>query len=114
VKAVRTEVKKERKGRRGMVKPPRKMAEMIKKEFPELFLASPYATREDRKQALLGCMESARTYTIEQLRRKFMSQFKVPISRVSINTYLNELDVEGKVTFKRRGRGGTKIVRLVT
>lgn len=86
---------------------------LIKRRFPEVFLVSPYAMREDRKHALLECMEPNKQYTVEQLRREFENRFKAPITRVSINTYLNELTVEGRVTFKRQGRGGTKVISVV-
>lgn len=86
---------------------------LIKQKFPEVFLVSPYAMRNDRKHALLECIEPNKQYTVEQLRRKFENRFKAPITRVSINTYLNELTVEGRVTFKRQGRGGTKVISVV-
>jgi hypothetical protein len=41
-----------------------------------------------------------------------MNKYKFPISRVSINTYINELEAEGKLDFRRTGVGGIKRVCL--
>lgn len=89
-----------------------KIKKTIKKRFGEVFLVSPYASRDDRKQALLQVICPERSYTIEELRAGFTETYKVPISRVSINTYINELEAEGWVEFQRVGLGGQKIISL--
>jgi len=92
----------------------KEVVEAIEKRFSEVFLATMYASREDRKNALFRCMKPNKEYTIEELRELFMEKYKIPISRVSINTYINELEAEGKVDFKRTGLGGAKKVKLKT
>lgn len=88
------------------------IAEVIRRRFSEVFLATPYASRDDRKLALFECMVPNKKYTIEDLRTEYTKRYRIPISRVSINTYVNELEAEGKIAFERRGFGGTKFVHL--
>lgn len=88
------------------------IVEAIEERFSEVFLATTYASREDRKNALYRCMEPRKNYTIEELRRIFTGRYSFPISRVSINTYINELEAEGKVDFTRTGIGGKKRINL--
>jgi len=88
------------------------IVEAIEKRFAEVFLATTYASREDRKSALFKCLEPGKEYTVEELRRVYIDRYKYPISRVSINTYINELEAEGKIDFRRTGVGGTKRVGL--
>lgn len=90
----------------------KEMAEVIRDRFPEIYLATAYATKGDRKEAVLQCVEPDEEYTIEEIRRIFTEEYQMPISRVAINTYINELEAEGKISFRRSGRGGTKRVRL--
>ena len=89
-----------------------KMAEAIKENFSEIFLATSYATKEDRKYALLQCIEPEKEYTVQELTDAFMEKYHMPISRVAINSYINQLEAEEKVSFERKGLGGTKIVSL--
>jgi len=88
------------------------LEETIQKRFSEVFLATTYASREDRKDALYRCMEPQKEYTIEELRSLYVRKYSLPISRVSINTYVNELEAEEKVDFRRIGIGGAKRIRL--
>jgi len=89
-----------------------KIEKVIRKRFSEVFLATTYASREDRKFALFQCLEPRKIYDINELRDEYVKKYKLPISRVSINTYVNELEAEGKIVFQRTGLGGTKIVQL--
>ncbi|MCW4051412.1 MAG: hypothetical protein NWE89_16950 [Candidatus Bathyarchaeota archaeon] len=89
-----------------------KMLKIVKEQFSEIFLATTYATKNDRKNALYKCLDPGIRYTIQDLRRIFSEQYKFPISRVAINNYVNELEAEGKVKFTREGLGGSKIVSL--
>jgi hypothetical protein len=88
------------------------MADVIRDRFSEIFLATPYATREDRKEALFECIESGREYTIEDIRSEFVDKFHLPISRVAINSYVNELEAAERLHFRREGLGGKKIVSV--
>jgi len=92
----------------------KEMEKVIRDRFPEIFLATAYATKGDRKEALLECIEPSREYTVEQLRTIFMEKYNMPISRVAINSYVNELEAEGKLTFTRQGLGGQKRVSLTS
>jgi len=89
-----------------------KMAEAIRENFSEIFLATSYATKDDRKYALLQCLEPNKEYTVKELTRIFVEKYKIPISRVAINSYINQLEAEEKVVFERKGLGGSKIVSL--
>lgn len=89
-----------------------KMVKLIKEQFSEIFLATTYATKQDRKRALYNCLEEGVDYTVKELQNEFMRRYSIPISRVAINTYVNELEAEGKVVFTRQGLGGLKIIRL--
>lgn len=88
----------------------KEMAKVIRDRFPEIFLATAYATKGDRKVALLQCIDPQIEYTIEQLRGMFTEKYNMPISRVAINSYVNELEAEGKLAFIRQGLGGQKRV----
>ena len=88
------------------------MIELLRIRFPELFLASTYARQDDRKYALLKCMQKGTEYTIKDLQRLFTEKYHIPISRVTINTYINQLEAEKRVKYERRGLGGAKIIRL--
>lgn len=89
------------------------MAEIVKDRFSEIFLATSYATKNDRIYALLQCFEEETEYTIKELQEEYQKKYNIPISRVAINSYVNQLEAEGKVKFERRGLGGSKIVTLV-
>ena len=88
------------------------MVNLLRIRFPELFLASTYARQDDRKYALLKCMQKGTEYSIKDLQRLFIEKYHIPISRVTINTYVNQLEAEKKIKYERKGLGGAKVIRL--
>jgi len=88
------------------------MVNLLRVRFPELFLASTYARQDDRKHALLKCMKKGKEYTVKDLQSIFIETYQIPISRVTINTYINQLEAEQRIKYERKGLGGAKIIRL--
>lgn len=90
------------------------MVNLLRTRFPELFLASPYAGQDDRKYALLKCLEEGVEYSIKDLQNLFTREYNIPISRVTINTYVNQLEAEERITYERKGLGGAKVIQLIS
>jgi len=90
------------------------MVNLLRIRFPELFLASTYARQDDRKHALLKCIQEGEEYSIKDLERLFRQKYGIPISRVTINTYINQLEAEKKVGYERKGLGGAKVIKLIS
>ena len=58
-------------------------------------------------------MKEGFEYSIIDLQAIFQETYNIPISRVTINTYVNQLEAERLITFTREGLGGAKVVRLI-
>lgn len=81
----------------------REKRDLLKKTYKELSLLM--ANKLERKDKICELMKRDGQYTIEDIRRMFYER-NCPVSRVTINLYLRELQLEGKIEGMRRDLGG--------
>ena len=87
------------------------LIEILKKERPDLYLASRYATKEDRINALYKLMKRGEIYHPKKLAEEWQKTYGIPISRVAVSHYLAILGSTGRVEYRGRGAHGRNLYR---